>query len=94
MKKSEKRHLTKNRPNRSLRQMLMETPVLPSRYDLDENSKQQLKLVRERYGSLSQFLKKTQQNKAISRFVAIYGRDSTDTDPGITVGVKPANRSR
>jgi len=92
MKKISKKLLTRKRASMTLRRMHGTIVTPPSRYDLDEHSKQQLDYVRREYGSLAQFLKKTQRNKAISRFVAIYGRDSTDTD--IAASAKPANRSR
>lgn len=56
--------------------MHTEMLIRPSRYDLDEHSKQQLDFVREEYGSLSRFLtRKEGKSKTVSRFAAIYGRD-------------------
>lgn len=75
-----KKCLTPKRQKLKVRQMHTAIITQPSRYDLDEHSRQQLAFVRAKYGSLSRFLtKKEGKDKAAPRFVAIYGRDRTDT---------------
>jgi len=58
----------------------MSTVMEPSpRLKLDEYSREQLRSVREEYGSLSQFLKGTKNRKSL-RAGAIYAASRTDTD--------------